>query len=185
MEELLFKTRSDFRAWLMENHARQEGIWMVFGKTKALDTIKADDALEEALCFGWIDGQFSSMDDTKYLKKFTPRRKGSPWSERNKGIVAKLIEQGLMQKPGLEAIERAKAEGKWDMPKPEPISDEQVQLLINDLQGFEPALSNFMKMSPSVKRNYTGLYLDAKSEATRKKRLEKIVGRLNENKKPM
>jgi len=184
-EQILFTDREEFRKWLYENHYASQGIWLVFGKVGKLKSLKADEALEEALCFGWIDGQFNSIDDEKYLKKFTPRRKGSKWSEKNKNIVNQLIEDGKMTEHGIAAIEGAKKEGTWDVPKEEPISDNQIEILTNALEGAEPALSNFIKMSPSVRRTYTALYLDAKKDETRIKRLEKIVGRLNENKKPM
>jgi len=107
-EQILFPDREEFRKWLLENHNVSKGIWLVFGKAGRLKTLKADEALEEALCFGWIDGQFIIIGDEEYLKKFTPRRKGSKWSERNRGIVNRLIENGNMTEYGLVAIEQAK-----------------------------------------------------------------------------
>jgi uncharacterized protein YdeI (YjbR/CyaY-like superfamily) len=183
--ELLFENRQDFREWLNENHDKSPGIWMVFGKTRNLKTIKAQEALEEALCFGWIDGQFNSINEDKYLKRFTPRRRGSKWSEKNKGIVEKLISSGRMTEFGLKAIEEAKKTGNWDIPKAEPINEDGIDILVKALSGADLALSNFLKMPVSVKRTYAALYLDAKKEETRVKRLQKIIERLNENKKPM
>lgn len=183
--ELLFKNREEFRNWLFENCEKSSGIWVVFGKTMNLITIKAEEALEEALCFGWIDGQFNSIDKDKYLKKYTPRRKGSKWSEKNRKTVDMLISSGKMTEAGFRAIEEAKRTGNWDIPKADPISDEQVNILIDALTGADLALSNFQKMPNSVKKTYTALYLDAKKEETRVKRLQKIIERLNENKKPM
>ncbi|MGI6665950.1 MAG: YdeI/OmpD-associated family protein [Bacillota bacterium] len=184
-ERIQFADRFEFRRWLEDNHDKSAGIWLVFGKTSAVKTVKPDEALEDALCFGWIDGQINSIDETKYMKKFTPRRKGSKWSERNRTIAEGLIKEGKMAEPGLLAIERAKKDGTWDVPKPAPITDEQVAVLVEALSGREPALSNFQRMSPSVRRTYTAFYLDAKSEATRARRLERIVDRLNQNLKPM
>lgn len=184
-DQLLFINRLEFREWLANNHINSKGIWLVLGKFGKLETIKPEEALEEALCFGWIDGQISSIDESKYIKKFTPRRKGSKWSEKNRGIAAKLLEEGLMTERGFAAIEQAKREGTWDAPKAEPIDDEQISILIEALRGLEPAFSNFQDMSRSVKRTYTTHYLSAKSDATRKRRLEQIIARLNENKKPM
>lgn len=184
-EQILFNDREEFRKWLLENHSVSKGIWLVFGKGGKLKTLKADEALEEALCFGWIDGQFNSTDDTKYLKKFTPRRKGSKWSERNRSVANRLIENGKMTESGMTVIERARRDGTWDVPKQEPISEGQIDVLISGLQGVEPALSNFMKMPLSVRRTYTAMYLDAKKEETRIRRLEKIIERLYENKRPM
>ena len=127
-EEILFENRNEFRKWLFENHNTSKGIWLVFGKAGRLKTLKRDEALEEALCFGWIDGQYNSIDDTKYLKKFTPRRKGSKWSDRNKGIVNRLIEHGKMTEHGITAIEQVKRSGMWDVPKKEPISESQIDI---------------------------------------------------------
>lgn len=179
------KNRLEFREWLATNHAASKGIWLVLGKAGKLETLKADEALEEALCFGWIDGQFKSIDETCYIKKFTPRRKGSQWSERNRGLAARLIEQGLMTQQGLMAIEQAKKEGGWDTPKPEPASDEQITILVLALAGHELALDNLQKMSRSVQKTFAAHYAAAKSDDTRKRRLEQIAARLNENKKPM
>jgi uncharacterized protein YdeI (YjbR/CyaY-like superfamily) len=184
-EQMLFSDRTEFRTWLDRNHAISNGIWMVFGKGGKLKTVKPAEALEEALCFGWIDGQIKSIDESRYVTRYTPRRKGSKWSEKNRGLAAKLIEQGKMTEHGLAAIARAKKDGAWDIPKPAPPSDERTTLLVQALTGFEPALANFQRMSPSVRRTYTMHYLSAKSEDTRKRRLEQIVDRLNENKKPM
>lgn len=183
-EQLTFFNRMEFREWLVNNHVSNKGIWLVFGKTENLHTVKPEEALEEALCFGWIDGLIKSIDETRYIKKFTPRTKDSRWSKKNCNTAMQLVEKGLMTKAGLAAIEQAKKSKNWDVPKQE-FKEDQIKILEEDLTGHEPAYSNFMKMSSSVRRTYTLLYLDAKSEATRKKRLEQIIGRLNENKKPM
>ena len=183
--QLLFENRESFRKWLLQNHHISPGIWLVFGKAGKLKTLTADEALEEALCFGWIDGQLKSIDDQKYLKKFTPRRKGSVWSERNRQLVKRLIDNGTMTEAGQAVIDQAQKTGTWDRPRPAPISETQIEILTKALSGAEKALANFLKMPLSVKRTYTALYLDAKKEDTRKKRLEKIIERLNENKKPM
>ncbi|PKM49691.1 MAG: hypothetical protein CVV02_14545 [Firmicutes bacterium HGW-Firmicutes-7] len=184
-ERMFFFDRNEFRKWLQENHDRSKGIWVAFSKTSKLKLLKAEEALEEALCFGWIDGQIISIDNEQYQKKYTPRRKGSHWSDKNKGLTDKLLENGMMTEFGIHAIEQAKKDGTWYAPKGEPITDEQVDVLISVLEGVEPALTNFLKMSPSVKRTYAALYLDAKKENTKIKRLSKIIQRLNENKKPM
>lgn len=184
-DPLLFENREAFRNWLCQNYHLTVGIWLVFGKAGRLRTLTADEALEEVLCFGWIDGQLQSIDDQKYLKRFTPRRKGSVWSERNRALAGKLIANGRMTEAGQAAIDQAQKAGTWDNPKPAPISEAQIEGLVQALSGAEKALANFLKMPLSVQRTYTALYLDAKKEETRKKRLEKIIERLNENKKPM
>jgi len=183
--ELLFSSRVDFRTWLQENAKVSGGVWLVFGKTKAVVTLSANDALEEALCFGWIDGQMKSIDETKYLKYFAQRRTKSPWSEKNKKIVETLREKGVMTELGEKAIEVAKRNGTWDTPKREPITDKQIQEFTEKLAGISPAYENFSKMSPSVRLSYTGRYLSFKSEEAQQRDLAKIIDRLNKNLKPM
>ena len=102
--ELFFASRSDFRDWLRDNAKTSCGVWLVFGKTKDVKTLTANDALEEALCFGWIDGQMKSIDDTKYLKYFAQRLPKSPWSEKNKKLVDKLRESKIMTELGENAV---------------------------------------------------------------------------------
>lgn len=184
-EEILFPDRGAFRNWLIENHKRTDGIWLTFGKGGKLKTLKPDEALEEALCFGWIDGQFDSIDETKYLKYFAPRRKGSRWSDKNKKLVEKLIDTGLMTESGLQAVERAKQEGIWDTPQAPSISQEQIGTFAEAVRFNSKAYDNFQKMPMSVKKQFVGLYFDAKKEETRIKRLEKLVGLLELNKRPM
>lgn len=187
--ELLFSTRGDFREWLKENAETSEGAWLVFGKTKAVVTLSAKGALEEALCFGWIDGQMKSLDETKYLKYFAKRRAKSVWSEKNKKIVEALREQGVMTELGEKAVETAKKNGTWATPEGVPkrnrIPDEQMEAFAEKLSGFSPAYENFCNMSPSVRRTYTMRYLSFKSEESRQRDFEKIVDRLNNNLKPM
>lgn len=183
-DELLFEDRQSFRKWLVQHHSTSSGIWLVLGKTARVTTLTANEALEEALCFGWIDGQLKSVDAHRYLKRFTPRRDRSAWSERNRKIAGKLIANGTMAAAGHAAIARAKAHGTWNQPTA-PISEPQIAILTDLLAGTGKALTNFLNMSPSVRRTYTALYLDAKTDETRKRRLAKIIERLKANMKPM
>lgn len=185
IHELIFSSRGAFRTWLRENAETSDGVWLVFGKTKALVTLSANDALEEALCFGWIDGQMKSIDSTKYIKYFAQRRPNSNWSEKNKKTVQTLRERGLMTELGEKAVEAAKRNGMWDSPKRAPITDDQVKAFAEKLAGIMPAYENFINMSPSVRRTYTGRYLSFKTEEARERDFEKIVDRLNKNLKPM
>ena len=183
--ELLFPSRGDFRAWLKENAETSDGIWLVFGKTKAIVTLSANDALEEALCFGWIDGQMQSIDETKYHKYFARRRTKSVWSEKNKKTVETLRVKGIMTELGEKAVETAKRNGTWNAPKDAPISDELKESFVTKLSVISPAYENFCNMSPSAQRTYTMRYLSFKTEEARQKDFEKIVDRLNNNLKPM
>lgn len=184
-EQRLFANRRSFRAWLVENHRVNSGMWLVFGKSAQVKTLTANEALEEALCFGWIDGQIKGLDAQKYLKRFTPRRKGSVWSERNRKLAQRLIAAGAMTEAGYEAITHARKGGTWDRPRPAPVSETQIAVLTAALAGSAKALTNFRNMPPSVRRTYTAAYLGAKKEQTRKRRLDRIIERLNENKPPM
>lgn len=184
-DPLLFANRASFRKWLGHNHGVSAGVWLVFGKTGGPTTLTAAEALEEALCFGWIDGLMKSLDKTKYIKYFAPRRKKSVWSEKNKAAVAVLRERRLMTEAGEAAVAQAVANGNWDAPKRQPITDEQIALLAGKLRGSEPAYANFMNMSGSVRKTYTGAYFSGKTDQTRAKTLLRITDRLNKNLKPM
>lgn len=183
--ELLFPIRSDFRTWLSENAKKSDGVWLVFGKTKEVVTLTANDALEEALCFGWIDGQMKSIGNTKYLKYFSRRKEKSIWSDKNKKTAEMLLKKGLMTELGEKAVETAKANGLWDAPKHDAITDEQVEEFAEKLAGISPAYENFNNMSRSIRFTYTKRYLSFKSEEARQRDFEKIVDRLNKNLKPM
>ncbi len=185
MDPLLFPDRSAFRTWLEANHAASDGEWLLFGKAGAVRTLTAEEALEEALCFGWIDGQLQRIDDATYRKRFTPRRKNSVWSEKNRNTALALIAAGRMTPAGLAAIERAREGGTWDTPAREPIPDEAVATLLADIGQKEPARTNYMNMAPSVQRTYDAHYRDAKRDETRVKRLAQIIARLDENRGPM
>ncbi len=182
---LQFPDRTAFRAWLENNSTSSVGVWLLFGKKGGPTTIAANDALEEALCFGWIDGQMQSLDDKTYKKYFSIRRKNSKWSEKNKSLAEQLEQQGKMTAFGRVKIEEAKQNGQWDKPKAPPVLDEQIAFLSNLLQKYQPAYTNFLAMSPSVKKTYTRAYYDAKTDASRASRIAWMVERLNKNLKPM
>jgi uncharacterized protein YdeI (YjbR/CyaY-like superfamily) len=185
VRELIFPTRPEFRAWLSENAVTNEGVWLVFGKTKTLVTLTANDALEEALCFGWIDGVMKSVDGTRYVKYFARRRAKSVWSDKNKKTVERLREKGIMTALGEKAVADAVQNGAWEAQKREPVTNEQIDALTEKLRCISPAYENFMKMPPSVKRTYTLAYFSPKSEEARQRGFLRIVDRLNKNLKPM
>ena len=184
--ELKFTNRKEFREWLYDHCLSNEGVWLLFGKAGGPKTIKAGEALEEALCFGWIDGQMEKIDDKTYKKYFSSRRENSKWSEKNKALAESLDGQGLMTDFGRKKIDEAKKNGQWDAQNPLAIiTEEQIACLSALLEGYEPACTNFQAMSPSVKKTYTRAWLDAKTDAGRAKRIAWMVDRLNKNLKPM
>ncbi|MDR2897762.1 MAG: YdeI/OmpD-associated family protein [Spirochaetaceae bacterium] len=184
-EYLQFSSRSEFRSWLQANSTSRGGVWLLFGKPGGPQTIRADEALEEALCFGWIDGQMQRIDDTAYIKYFSLRRKNSKWSDKNKALTEVLEKQGIMTDFGRAKIAEAKENGQWDAPKAQGITEEQTGTLADLLKEHEPAYTNYQAMSSSVQKTYTRAYFDAKTEDGRKKRLSWIIERLDKNLKPM
>lgn len=180
-----FADREEFRKWLGDNCLSKDGVWLLFSKPGGPKTVKAEEALEEALCFGWIDGQMQKIDDKTYKKYFSMRRENSKWSEKNKALVKKLEERGIMTDFGRKKIEEAKKNGQWDAPKSGAVTEEQIAQVLAVLEGYEPAFTNFQAMSPSVKKTYTRAYFDAKTDAGREKRIAWMVDRLNKNLKPM
>jgi uncharacterized protein YdeI (YjbR/CyaY-like superfamily) len=180
-----FAGRADFRNWLKDNCLTSAGVWLLFGKPGGPTTIKANEALEEALCFGWIDGQMKSIDDKTYLKYFAARRKNSKWSDKNKAIAETLEKQGIMTDFGRAKIAEAKQNGRWEAQNPLPVSDVQMAVLSDLLKQYASAYANYLAMSPSVQRTYARAYFDAKTDAGRAKRLLWMVERLTQNLKPM
>lgn len=186
MKDILeFSDRTAFRTWLDKNSSNSEGVWLLFGKKGGPVTLSANEALEEALCYGWIDGQMQSLDDKTYKKYFSIRRANSKWSQKNKALVAELAQQGKMTDYGRAKIEEAKKNGQWDKPKVPSVTDEQIAFLADLLKEYEPAYTNFLAMPPSVKKTYTRAYYDAKTDAGRNRRIAWMVERLNQNLKPM
>jgi uncharacterized protein YdeI (YjbR/CyaY-like superfamily) len=110
-----FASRQAWETWLEEHHARSDGLWLKFAKKySGIETVSFAEALDLALCYGWIDSQADSFDDEYWLVRFTPRRPKSKWSKVNRGKVSKLIEEGRMKPAGLREVERAKADGRWE-----------------------------------------------------------------------
>ena len=184
-DTLTFSDRKEFRRWLEVNCLKSAGVWLIFGKAGGIKTVKADEALEEALCFGWIDGQMQKIDDYTYIKYFSLRRPNSKWSDKNKSIVKSLEERGLMTDCGRAKIAEAKNNGLWDAPDLMRVGEDEVAVLEELLRGYDEAHANFCNMTLSSKKTYARAYFDAKTDAGRKKRIAWIVDRLNKNLKPM
>lgn len=183
---LSFPSRNAFRAWLMENSQSSGGVWLRFEKAKGAASLKAGEALEEALCFGWIDGVMKRIDDQSYKKYFSLRRKNSKWSAKNKALVQCLEKRGLMTDAGRAKVEEAKQNGQWDQDnQPAAITDDQIERVASLLKQNERAYTHFQAMPPSVKKTYTRAYLDAKTEKGKCSRLAWMIDRLEKNLKPM
>ena len=110
-----FASREAWEAWLEEHHTTSNGLWLKIAKKgSGLETVSMAEALDVALCYGWIDSQADSFDEQYWLQRFTPRRPRSKWSKVNRAKVTRLIEEGRMKPAGLREVERAKADGRWD-----------------------------------------------------------------------
>ena len=183
--EILFEDRNDFRKWLEKTDLNSDGVWLIFSKVKSIKSITPNEALEEALCFGWIDGLIKSIDNEKYKKYFAPRRKGSKWSAKNRETVARLIENHRVEKNGLLAVERSKEDGSWDSKDDNIITEENYQVFESKIAGSKEAAANYRKMPKSVRKQFVGLYFEPKKEETRNRRLQELIKLLERNIKPM
>ena len=146
--------------------------------------ISYDKALEEALCFGWIDGKMRSIDEEKYKIRYSPRRERSVWSKLNKEKAEELIESGKMTDAGLVKIEDAKKNGYWDNAYTNRNAEELPLDLRDALMQDKDAWYNFQRFANSYKNNYIDWINMAKSDETRKRRIEEVVRRSSMNKKP-
>jgi uncharacterized protein YdeI (YjbR/CyaY-like superfamily) len=166
-----------WRAWLAEHHDDSTGVWLVTAR-KGAPGVSRDEALEEALCHGWIDGQARSRDESSYLQRYTPRRARSPWSQRNVKIVERLTEEGRMHPAGLAEVERAKADGRWDAAYAGPATIEVPADLEAALKAVPEAQAMFERLTSQ--NRYAVLYRigSAKRAETRQKRIETFVAML-------
>ena len=181
---MFFATQTEFRDWLEAEHTTSDGIWTKFAKkASGITSLNYAEALDVALCFGWIDGQTKSLDETYYLQRWTPRRKRSPWSKRNVDKVAKLVEDGLMQPAGQAEIDRAKADGRWDRAYEGAKNAKVPDDLQAALDANPKAAEFFATLTGSAR--YAILYRlqDAKKPETRQRRLETFVGMLERGEK--
>jgi len=148
-----FKNRDAWRAWLTKNHAFEKALWLVlYKKNSNKPTITYEEAVEEALCFGWIDGIIKRIDGEKYATRFSPRRRGSVWSESNKKRVARMIEQRRMTEIGLAKVEEAKCKGEWDQATHREDTTNMPDDLQRALQADKKAQEHFDPLAPSQKR---------------------------------
>jgi uncharacterized protein YdeI (YjbR/CyaY-like superfamily) len=175
----LFKDAAKWEEWLARNHAKSPGLWLRIGKAKSdVKSVSYPDALDVALCYGWIDGQKKRWDDDTYVQKFTPRGPRSIWSKINREKVQRLIEAGRMQPAGLAAIDRAKANGQWDA----AYDSLRTATVPEDLQkalNNRPKAKTFFSTLNSQNR-YAILFRiqTAKKPETRAKRIEQFVAML-------
>jgi uncharacterized protein YdeI (YjbR/CyaY-like superfamily) len=170
VETVFAKDREEWRRWLNKHHARAEEIWLVFyKKDSGKPTVSYDHAVEEALCFGWIDGMVKRLDEECYAQRFTPRNPKSAWSKSNIQRVERLMANERMMPAGLEAYNtghrREVPPQPTEMPKP----------LEDRFRRQRAAWENYQKFPPGYRRVTAGWVASAKKEETRMKRLEKLI----------
>jgi len=183
-DELHVTNRDDWREWLRKNYATEKEVWLIYYKKHTgKPSIPYDDSVEEALCFGWIDNIIKRIDDEKFVRKFTPRKAKSKWSEANKKRARKMMKEGKMTKAGLAKIREAKKSGEWF--KAEPVRKELVipPYMKEALAKNKKALDNFNNLARSYKRHYIGWITSAKREETRERRLAEAIRLLEQNEK--
>jgi len=180
---LYVKDRKAWRSWLAKHHAREQVVWLIYYKRHTgQPSVSYEDAVEEALCFGWIDSIIRRIDDLRYARMFTPRRPGSVWSALNLSRARRMIQRGRMNAAGLVKVPKA-ALGFLPIPK-------QKRKMLAIPRFFKGALSEnprarafFDQLAPSYKRNYIGWLASAKLEETKKKRLREALGLLERGQK--
>ncbi|MFC2025340.1 YdeI family protein [Chloroflexota bacterium] len=184
-DALLFSSSLQWRKWLEQNHDSVKAVWLIhYKKNIGKRSVSYDDALEEALCFGWIDSIMKSIDDEKFILKYSPRKTKSIWSKRNKEKAEKLIKVGKMTNAGLIKIEEAKNNGFWDNAYTNKDRDEIPEDLNNALLQNKDAWEYFHNFANSYWNMYIGWVNSAKTEQTRKRRITEVVKRSRLNKKP-
>jgi len=165
---------------LSGQHGASSGVWLVLAKKGTTDptSLSYDDALEEALCFGWIDGQVGRRDSATFRRRFTPRKAGSPWSRRNTAIAERLAAAGRMQPSGEDLVRQAKADGRWEAAYAGQASMEVPGDLADALKGSPRAQATFELLSSA--NRYSILYRigSAKKAETRAKRIEQFIDML-------
>jgi len=178
--EAIFEDAAAWRRWLDEHETEDEGVWLVLAKkgTTSPTTLSYDQALDEALCSGWIDGPKRGRDERTFLQRFTPRRARSMWSARNVGHIARLEDEGRMRARGRAEVERAQADGRWDRAYAGSASAEPPAALVRALEA-DPALrAAFDGLSRAERYSILHPLMTAASEKTLASRLERSLERL-------
>ena len=181
---LAFASAAEWEAWLDAEHAASDGVWLKFAKKgSGVETVVYAEALDVALCYGWIDSQVARLDERFYLQKFTPRRARSKWSQINREKIEALTRQGRMKPAGLEQVELAKADGRWDAAYASPANVEMPDDLQAELDANPRAAAFWETLNKSNRFAILYQLQDAKKPETRARRLAKFVGMLERGEK--
>ncbi len=178
---IAFESPEDWQCWLDEHQADQDGVWLKLARVgSGIVSVTRDEALDIALCYGWIDGQGRSLDDHYWLQRFTPRRPRSKWSQINTRKVEALIEAGRMQPAGFREIEKAKADGRWDAAYAPPSTATVPDDLQQALDANPDALAFFQTLDSRNRYAILHRIGDARRPDTRARRIAQFVQMLGE-----
>jgi uncharacterized protein YdeI (YjbR/CyaY-like superfamily) len=184
LPEIAFGTSCAWRTWLEMNHALSDGIWLKFYKKgSGTPSVVYAEALDEALCYGWIDGQLKRGDEYFYLQRFTPRRPRSTWSKRNVNHVARLDKEGKMRPPGWKAIEAAKMDGSWENAYDSQSNVTIPDYLLDELKKVPESLAFFESLNKVNTYAIVWRLQSAKNPETRAKRMSTILAMLAKKEK--
>jgi uncharacterized protein YdeI (YjbR/CyaY-like superfamily) len=181
---LFFKNRDEWRNWLEKNHRTINEVWLIhYKKSSGKKGLNHFNAVEEAICFGWIDGKLKKIDEQRFILRYSPRKSKSVWSKINKENAEKMISLGKMTQAGFAKIEEAKKQGFWDNAYTNLVKERLPSDLKNALIVNKKAWNNFQQFANSYRNMYIGWVKNAKTEKTRKKRISEVVKNSLENKK--
>ena len=181
---LSFKNRDEWRKWLEKNYRKEKEVWLVhYKKHVGKIGIQLEEAVEEALCFGWIDGKLRKVDEERFILRYSPRKANSVWSKLNRERVERLMKAGKMTAAGLSIIEEAKKRGSWNQAYTNLKRDRIPPELRKALAEDKRALDNFQRFANSYRNMYIQWVKSAKTGKTRRERIEKVVKQASQNKK--
>ncbi len=179
-----FASSASWERWLADNHSKKDGIWLrLYRKGSGRDAISREEALDVALCYGWIDGKAKSCDQDSWIQKYTPRHRKSLWSKRNRERVARLIEEKRMKPAGLQAVAAAKADGRWDKAYDSPSSMKVPEDFLRALSGNARAEAFFNTLNKANTYAIAWRLQTAKKPETREKRMKALLKMMAEGKK--
>jgi uncharacterized protein YdeI (YjbR/CyaY-like superfamily) len=177
-------SQAAWRLWLENHSGLSNGIWLaVFKKVSPAGRLRYEEAVEEALCFGWIDGQLQTLDASRFLIWFSPRKSNSIWAESNKRRVRKLIRDGRMKPAGLAKVRQARSNGQWQAAGQREDPDVILPLVFRSLARHKGALARFRGLPPSHRKMFQYWIATAKRDETKQRRIEHLVSFLLEGKK--
>jgi uncharacterized protein YdeI (YjbR/CyaY-like superfamily) len=184
LPQLYLQTSAEWRDWLRDNHSLSNGVWLIFYKKESgKPSPDYETSIEEALCFGWVDSIIRNIDAEKYVRKFTPRRAGSKWSELNKKRIAKLIREKRMAPSGLALVKAACQTGQWDKPQRPDLSFKISDEFQTALAENPKALQYFRQLMPTCRKQYLGWINYAKQPETRMRRIHEAINLLENGRK--